>query len=74
MYSRQRRAEVMHSRQREEHMQSVVDKRSRAPHLDGKHCDLAGETVRAGEGAVGGEAWLMHATPYRTLRGIFCES
>ena len=73
--ARQRRAEeVMHSRQTEQHVQRIVDKRIRAPYLGYKHCSLVGEIVRVGEGEVGGKPWLIHATPCRTLKGIFWEN
>lgn len=65
---------MMHSRQTEQHVQRIVDKRSRAPYLDCKHCNLVGEIVRVGEGEVGGKPWLIHATPCWTLRGIFWEN
>ena len=52
--------EVMHSRQLEQHAKRLNDRRSRALYLGcNKHCNLAGETVRVGEGEVGGKVWLF---------------
>lgn len=66
---------MIHSKQTGQHVQRIVDKSSRAPYLDCKHYNLAGEIVRVGgEEEVGGKPWLIHAMPCRTLRRIFWEN
>lgn len=40
---------------------------------DCKHCNLAQERVRVGEGEVGGKVWYL-CKACRTMRGMFWEN